>query len=544
MSSTQNGSCVLVSLFNYDSFSMRMLYAYLERKGIPVYFLAFKRMKQKPTRTLKNDYIELHDYHDEVTEEDISTLLATLKELSPLIISFHVQSSHYHLATELTQRIKAEMGVPVIWGGAHPTIVPENCIKEADMICIGEGFDPLADVYASIKNGTGCDAIQNIWVRHGDKIIRNAVRPLIKDLDILPFASFSPENKIYIDEGNVQKAKNIDYFGFGFTDDPLKTIHQTMTSFGCPFHCSFCINSLAHDKYRRRSPRHVIQELIAVKQKNKGLKMVFFWDNILVVDKKWCFEFAELYKKEISLPFFAYSHPLYTDRQVFRALREAGWAITVMGIQSGCARIRKNVYARSETDEQIIEAAKRLKELYKVKSPRGYFRIYYDYVKNNPLEGKDDLHKSLDLFLRFPKGFIFQAFNLSFFPNYPITKYFLEHGIISEKDIEGGTEGTSGSNWTTTFDPKKEYKGFLQRHEYYYLLFSLSQYTFFPNAWIRFIESRKLFMNRLSVLYMICRVVRAFELTFSRSNLLWLWEVSRFIPLGMKIRKRVFARYK
>ena len=256
MSSTQNGSCVLVSLFNYDSFSMRMLYAYLERKGIPVYFLAFKRMKQKPTRTLKNDYIELHDYHDEVTEEDISTLLATLKELSPLIISFHVQSSHYHLATELTQRIKAEMGVPVIWGGAHPTIVPENCIKEADMICIGEGFDPLADVYASIKNGTGCDAIQNIWVRHGDKIIRNAVRPLIKDLDILPFASFSPENKIYIDEGNVQKAKNIDYFGFGFTDDPLKTIHQTMTSFGCPFHCSFCINSLAHDKYRRRSPRN------------------------------------------------------------------------------------------------------------------------------------------------------------------------------------------------------------------------------------------------------------------------------------------------
>jgi radical SAM superfamily enzyme YgiQ (UPF0313 family) len=270
---------------------------------------------------------------------------------------------------------------------------------------------------------------------------------------------------------------------------------------------------------------------------------VFFWDNILGVEKKWAFEFSALYKKEIALPFFAYSHPLFTDRGTMRALREAGWSITVMGIQSGCEKMRRELYARRETNEQLMEATKRLNELRKVKSPRKYFRIYYDYVKNNPMEGKKELSESLDLFLKFPKGFIFQAFNLSFFPNYQITKYFLDHGLIAEKNIEGNIGGTSASNWTSTFDSTKEYRGFLRRHEYYYLLFSLAQYKIFPNAFIKYIERHKLFMNRLKILYMICSAVRKLELAFCFSNRYWLWEIITMIPLNMKIKRRTLVRY-
>ncbi len=534
---------VLVSLYHYDSIAVRMLYSYLRSKDIPVYFLGFKRMKQKPTQTLKNDYIELHDYHDEVTAQDISAFIIKLKELNPALIGISLQSSHFQLAKNLTEQIRKSLSAPVIWGGSHPTIDPESCIKETDLVCVGEGFDPLVEVYNAVTDGKKYDDIRNVWVRKNGDIKRNDSRPLVKDIDILPAPSFSPENKIYIDAGKVQKNNNIDYFGFGFTDEPLKTFHQTMTSFGCPFRCSFCINSLGYDQYRRRSPQNVVNELICAKKKNKSLKMVFFWDNILGVDKKWSFEFAELYKKEIALPFFAYSHPLFTDREIMRALREAGWSITVMGIQSGCERLRKTLYDRRETNEQIMEATKRLNELRKIKSPRKYFRIYYDYVKNNPMEGKKDLRESLGLFLNFPKGFIFQAFNLSFFPNYKITKYFLEHGMISEKNIEGNIGGTSAANWTSTFDSTKEYRGFLRRHEYYYLLFSLAQYKLFPNFLIKFIEKNKLFMNRLKILYVICASVRKLELTFRIVNYYWLWEIVSMIPIKMKIKRRTLVRY-
>ena len=452
---TYRKPAVLISLYHYDNFSVRMLYSYLKSKNIPVYFLAFKRMKQKPTQTLKNDYVELHDYHDEVTEEDISALIGKLKELDPALIGISLQSSHFQLARTLTQRMRSNLNTPIIWGGSHPSIDPESCIKETDIVCVGEGFDPLVEVYNRIAAGKEYSDIKNIWVRRNGNVEKNDTRPLMRDIDILPAPDFSPENKIYIDEGKVQKDKNVDYFGFGFADEPLKTIHQTMASFGCPCHCSFCINALPYDRYRRRSPKNIINELIHAKKNNPGLKLVFFWDNILSVDKKWCFEFAELYKKEIALPFFAYSHPLFTDRDILKALREAGWAITCMGIQSGSQRLRESLYVRRETNEQIMESAKRLNELLRIKSPGKYFRIYYDYVKNNPLEGKKDLSDSLDLFLKLPKGFMFQAFNLSFFPNYPITKYFLEHDIINKKNIEGGGGGTSAANWITTFDSKK-----------------------------------------------------------------------------------------
>lgn len=169
------------------------------------------------------------------------------------------------------------------------------------MICVGEGFDALLELSQAILQDKPYKSIKNLWIKDGNKIIRNSTQPFLNNLDILPFASFDSKDKIYIDDGCLQPEKNIDYFGFGFTDDPLKTIHQTMASFGCPMKCSFCLNALDVDKFRRRSVSHVIKELVEAKQKNPYLKMVFFWDNIFQINKKWCLEFAEEYKKKINL---------------------------------------------------------------------------------------------------------------------------------------------------------------------------------------------------------------------------------------------------
>ena len=287
----------------------------------------------------------------------------------------------------------------------------------------------------------------------------------------------------------------------------------------------------------------MIQELIEVKKRNKYLKLIFFWDNVLGINKKWCLEFSELYRDQINLPFFAYSHPLCTDMEIMTALRKAGWVVTVMGIQSGSYSVRKSLYGRTETNEQVLEATKKLNQLKNIKSSKSYFRIFYDYIKNNPMEEKRELSESLDLFLKFQKGFIFQAFNLSFFPNYLVTKKFLENRCITDKDIEGNVDSTSASNWITTFNSKKKYSGFLRRHEYYYLLFSLAQFKSFSNKLIKLIERKKLFYNHLHVLYFICMTFRIIELTFRISNYRWLIDIFTMIPLKMKIKYKIFSRY-
>ena len=532
---------VLIALFHYENFALRSLFSYLRANGIQVSFIGFKRMRHKSTKTLKNDFMEMNDYHTEATEEDIGALLAQLEKENPSLIGIGVQSSHLPVAQRITRAIKAKFSTPVIWGGTHPTIDPENCIAHTDMICVGEGFDPLLELSGRIAEGSPYEDIKNLWINKADGTVRNERRPLLNNLDVLPFASYDGEHKSYIDDGRLQPERNIDYFGYGLTDDPLKTIHQTMTSFGCLMNCSFCVNALTHEKFRRRSVSHVIDELLEAKRRNPGLKMVFFWDNIFQVNKKWCLEFAREYREKVNIPFFAYSHPSCVDEETLVALRKAGWCVTVMGIQSGSQTIRKDLYNRKEMNSQVIKAARRLDGLRAIKRPASVFRIYYDYVKNNVLEKKEDLRESLDLFLQLPKNFIFQAFNLSFFPNYVLTKTYLANGFITEKDIEGNI-GTSGSNWITTFDSRKEYHGFLKMHEYYYLLFSLAQFRIFPNFLIRQIEKRELFFNRLHTLHWICRVVRVVDLYSSPGNYRWLWAILGMVSLRSKIKHRVWVR--
>ena len=130
---------VLIALFHYDHFALRLLFAYLRSHGVPVHFIGFKRMKHKLTRTLKNDFMEMNDFHTPVTEDEINLLLKELEKLDPALVGVSLQSSQFGTAKRITQAIKSRLDVPVVWGGAHPTIDPESCIPHADAVCVGEG---------------------------------------------------------------------------------------------------------------------------------------------------------------------------------------------------------------------------------------------------------------------------------------------------------------------------------------------------------------------------------------------------------------------
>jgi len=509
---------VLISLYLYDNYAMRLLLAYLRANNIPVYYIGFKRTKRKPTKTLKNA-AELQDYHTEPTEEDIKVLLEQLQKLSPSLIGIGLQSVHFQTAKEITKAIKARLKAPVVWGGSHPTIDPESCIRYADIICIGEAYDALAELSQKIFQGESYNDIKNLWVRNKNRVFRNETRPILTDLDLLPFASFDGENKIYIDDGHLQQNNNLSFFANDLTDSPQKKLHHTMTAVGCPNRCSYCINSMDHDKFRRRSVPHVIKELVEIKQQNPNLEEVFFWDNVFTANKKWCLEFANTYKEKIGLPFFAYTNHLFVDMDVLIALRNAGWATAVMGIQTGNYNLRRQLYNIAGTNEQILEAARRLDSLKKIKAFSPSFRIYYDFIKNNPLETEKELEKTLDLVLNLPKDFILQAINICFFPNYPLTKECINKGYITKSDIEGSAK-TSAVNWISTFNPRKKYNNFARIHEYYYILSSFAQFKIFPNFLIWKIAEKKLFYYNPYILYYICRTVRFLDMTlrhYSRS---------------------------
>jgi radical SAM superfamily enzyme YgiQ (UPF0313 family) len=323
------------------------------------------------------------------------------------LLCFSVLTDTYQWALGIARELKKEVPAPVIFGGMHPTSVPEKVIKDpaVDMICLGEGEEALSE-YAKTK---GTD-IRNIWFKEGVNIIRNPVRPLIKDIDSLPL----PAKDLY-----------------SFYD--YKRQYMVMTTRGCPFNCSYCSNSVLYDLYgpssrklRRRSPSNVIEELRWAKEKYH-LSDVTFIDDVFGDDRKWLLEFSELYKRHIALPFRCHGHVNLFDDELARTLKEMRCSRVKFGIQTLNRKTRREVMLRYETNRNIDEALTACEE--------AGLPYYVDHIFTSYDSQRDHIRAALYYSKKkYLKKIV--IYNLSYFPGTPLLKGAVERGRLSEKEID------------------------------------------------------------------------------------------------------------
>jgi len=109
--------------------------------------------------------------------------------LKPDLVGYSVYTGTQRYYLELNRRIKAELPVFSIFGGPHPTFFPEMIEEEGvDGVCRGEGEYATLDLLNALQGGEPFEGIQNWWFRLNGNIVRNPFRPLVRDLDQLPFA--------------------------------------------------------------------------------------------------------------------------------------------------------------------------------------------------------------------------------------------------------------------------------------------------------------------------------------------------------------------
>ncbi|MCK4248297.1 MAG: cobalamin-dependent protein, partial [Candidatus Omnitrophica bacterium] len=180
----------------------------------------------------------------------------------PDFIAFSVITDTYQRCCQLAKELKKRSNAKIIFGGIHPTSVPEQVIMKqfVDYVVVGEGEDALLDLVEG-KQDAG-----NIWFKNNNGIVKNEVRPLIKNLDEIPFPDKELFNK-YI---------------------PHNKSYSIMTSRDCPFNCHYCCNSILHRLYgflnRKRSPQNVLEELKWAKERF-NFKQVFFLDDTFSSNK-------------------------------------------------------------------------------------------------------------------------------------------------------------------------------------------------------------------------------------------------------------------
>lgn len=414
---------VFVKVFSGLNLGVSQLSAELRRKGHETRIIFFKEYRVVPEAevvhfehaALSGPWIaaraEVYNFncYTKFTDEELQLLVDELRAFRPDLIGFSMSSMSVPESAMVTQHVKRYFDVPVIWGGSGPTLEPERCLEYADAVCVGEGEEAIVELADAIDAGRDWSTIPNLWVNRGGAVVKNPTRPLV-NLEDIAIPDFDESRLVYVTDGRVRRNLYPPNFGRQY---------HIMTQRGCPYSCSFCIESWYQDKFgkkdslRRRSVDVVIEELVRAKAKH-GIKAVLFFDDVFTVNPKWLREFAPRYKAEVGLPFWCYTYPRTTRAEDLRLLKDAGLKSITIGIQSGSYGVLKE-YNRPVQPDLAIQAMKLVVEA----GLDGYFEM----ITKSEYDTEERLRESFEFLLAVPKEMrTFGFYPMVKFPGYDYTE--------------------------------------------------------------------------------------------------------------------------
>ncbi len=295
----------------------------------------------------------------------------------------------------LAKKISKETGAKTIAVGMHATAVPKDTLHRGfDIVARGEYDYTIKD----IAKGTGFEKIEGISFKKGKRIIHNKERPLIRNLDDLPFPAreFLPNEKYYS----------------ALYKNPFTFV---LAGRGCPHQCIYCAGPqlMSGRGYRMRSPENVVAELKHLKE-NFNLKSVLFNDDTLNVNKKYLLKLCDLIVKEkINIPWIAYSRVDSVDREIASAMRKAGCFLVKVGFESGCDELLKAMKKGPKaTTGQARKAVKCFKE--------AGIQIHGTFVFGMPGETAKTMRKTVDFAKQLDLDFV----QFSVAQPYPGTEFY------------------------------------------------------------------------------------------------------------------------
>lgn len=269
-----------------------------------------------------------------------------LNRQQPDIVAFSATTNLYKYVKDWSKWTKEHSEAIVICGGIHPTLVPEEVIKEKsiDAVCIREGEYSLAEFCKYIDNNIDNKHINGIWLKEDGKIYKGELRPL-SNLDELPF----PDKSIF------------DYRNLTLGSEGCGIF---MASKGCPYNCTYCCNETIRKStntsgqpyVRFKSVDYIIAEIEDELTKYPFINVIGFDDDILPLKIDWFEEFVKQYKRNIHLPMACNLRPNLATKERFKLLKEAGCIQIAMGIEAGNDFIRNTILKRNLSLEQIINA--------------------------------------------------------------------------------------------------------------------------------------------------------------------------------------------
>jgi anaerobic magnesium-protoporphyrin IX monomethyl ester cyclase len=247
-----------------------------------------------------------------------------------------------------------------------------------DFVVIGEGETTLKELINSIdRDESNFNQIDGIAYKDNDRVIRNAPRQIVKELDSFPMPAW--------DLIDIPSYKKIWIEKYGYFSLNIATTR------GCPFKCNWCAKPIYGNRYNSRSPKKVAEELEYLIE-NFDVQHFWMCDDIFGLKPGWVQEFRDVVKsKRLKFKYKIQSRvDLLLQEDTIVALAESGAETVWVGAESGSQKIL-DAMDKGTSVEQIYKATKLLKK----NGIRSAFFLQFGYLG----EEKEDIEKTINMVL-------------------------------------------------------------------------------------------------------------------------------------------------
>lgn len=316
-------------------------------------------------------------------------------------------------AIAFTEKIKKlDQSVPVVWGGWHTSLFPEQVLEEINSVDItvqGQGEITFKEIVECLENGSDLSSVKGIVFRKDGVIQKNAPR-LMEDMNDLPRLNYD-----LIDVERYFKLKGRRQFDF-------------ITSIGCFFRCTFCADPFVFNrKYSGLLPERLIDDL-AFYWKKYAFTDLNFQDETFFTYKDRIVEMANLIvSKKLTFTWAATMRADQGSRMTiaeFKKCKEAGLRRLLIGVESGSQemldKLKKDIKL-----VQVLQCADWCKEL--------CIAVIFPFIIGFPDESNENVEESKEVIKRL--AFMSPTFEtpIFYFKPYPGTQ--ITHEVVSKGEF-------------------------------------------------------------------------------------------------------------
>ena len=301
-----------------------------------------------------------------------------------------------------------------IIGGHGPSPEPEYFIKKtgADTVVMGEGELTIVELLDARAAGRSLKDIEGIAFRDGDTVVINKRRPLIKDIDSIPFPAYELFPIEYYRLLRMPHVTNRDF------------VMPLLSGRGCPFQCTFCYRM---DKgFRPRSNEAIIEEIRFLKRRY-GVTYIAFADELLMTSRERTISICEDFiREDLNIRWDCNGRLNFAVPEVLNVMKRAGCVFINYGIEAMDDEVLKNM-RKKLTTEQIIKG---IEATLKAGISPGY-----NIISGNIGDNRDTLNKGVEFLLKYDDGAQMRTIRpVTPYPGCPLYYEAIEKGLL--KDCE------------------------------------------------------------------------------------------------------------